>query len=187
MKRRSVSVILTVLLSTVFLVGSAQPYRVLTVNDFRGIPQHTGPTIAETNCFVDLRYDVHQEGGNCQLTFHVALTMDNERSWIDRSRITSAAMLADILKHEQGHYNISYFEGQELLFTLNRMHFSTNYKVEVEGVFDRIHGKYKQLNADYDDDTLNSKNSIQQTSWDKYFQRKLAYQQPANHAALLQR
>jgi len=176
-----------VLLSTVFLVGSAQPYRVLTVNDFRGVPQHTGPTIAETNCFVDLRYDVHQEGGNCQLTFHVALTMDNERSWIDRSRITSAAMLAGILKHEQGHYNISYFEGQELLSTLNGMRFSTNYKAEVEGVFDRIHAKYKQLNADYDDDTLNSKNSTQQTSWDKYFQRKLAYQQPANHTALLQR
>lgn len=187
MKRRSVSVILTVLFSNVFIVSSAQSYRVLTVNDFKGIPQHTGPTIAETNCFVDLRYDVHQEGSNCQLTFHVALTMDNERSWIDRSRITSATMLAEILKHEQGHYNISYFEGQELLSTLNRMRFSANYKAEVEGVFDRIHAKYKQLNTDYDDDTLNSKNSIQQNSWDKYFQRKLAYQQSANHTALLQR
>ena len=175
------------LFCAVSLVAAAQPYRQLTVNDFRGTPRRGGPTIAETACFVDLKYDVHQRGDDCQLTFHVALTMDNDKSWMDRSRITSAAMMAEILKHEQGHYNISYFEGQELLNTLNRMRFGTNYKTEVERVFDRIHAKYQQLNADYDDDTLNSKNSIQQTSWDKYFQKKLAYQAPPNQARLLER
>ena len=47
------------LFCAVSLVAAAQPYRQLTVNDFRGTPRRGGPTIAETACFVDLKYDVH--------------------------------------------------------------------------------------------------------------------------------
>jgi hypothetical protein len=154
-------------------LAKAQPYRLLSVADFQGMPRHEGPTIASTACFIDLKYDVHARNGNYQLTFHVGLLVDNERSWIDRSRVNTSETMAEILKHEQGHYNINYFEQQELQHELESRQYSDNYKEEVSEVFDRVHAKYDQLNKDYDDDTQNSRNRKQQASWDKYFQRRL--------------
>jgi hypothetical protein len=46
--------------------------------------------------------------------------MNNYKSWMDKARITSAAeSLAEILKHEQGHYNIAYLEQQEVIRSMN--------------------------------------------------------------------
>jgi len=65
-----------------------------------------------------------------------------------------------------------------LLRTFNRVRFDENYKSEVSDIFERVHAKYQQLNKDYDEDTDNSRNVVQQASWDKYFQRKLDYMPP---------
>jgi predicted secreted Zn-dependent protease len=118
---------------------------------------------------------VHARNGDYKLIFHVNLLVDNGRSWIDRARINTPELLAEILKHEQGHYTINYFEQQELQRELKVRRFAENYKEEVTAIFDRIHAKYDQLNKDYDDDTDNSRNKTQQASWDKYFQRRLGY------------
>lgn len=168
-----------------FLLGcidaaNAQPYRQLTADDFRGTPRHSTDVVAETACSISLQYDVHARDGRYQLTFHVALEVDRERSWIDRSRLTTRSRLEEVMKHEQGHYIISFLEQQELLRVFNRTRFDENYKEEVTAIFDRVHAKYEQLNRDYDDDTGNSRNVVQQASWDKYFQRKVEYLPPVS-------
>jgi predicted secreted Zn-dependent protease len=84
-------------------------------------------------------------------------------------------MLAEVLKHEQGHYNIAYMEQQELLREVGRTRFEADYQNRAQEIFDRIDAKYKQLNLDYDEDTQHMTNRLQQISWDKYFQRKLEY------------
>ncbi|MBS1529614.1 MAG: DUF922 domain-containing protein [Bacteroidetes bacterium] len=156
-------------------LAKAQPYRQLSAGDFAGEPQRGGLTVASTACFIDLKYDVHARNGHYQLNFYVNLLVDRERSWIDRERVNTSDMLAEILKHEQGHYNINYLEQQELLHVLEGGQYTDNYKEEVSAIFDRIHIKYDQLNKDYDDDTENSRNRKQQASWDKYFQRRLGF------------
>lgn len=156
-------------------IASSQSYRQLSPGDFRGRARNEGLTVAATTCFIDLKYDVHARNGKYTLTFYVNLLVDNERSWIDRARINTPELLAEILKHEQGHYTINCFEQQELRRELEGRHFSENYKAEVTAIFDRIHAKYDQLNKDYDDDTDNSRNKVQQASWDRYFQRRLGY------------
>jgi len=105
--------------------------------------------------------------------------MNSDRSFIDRSRVTSATMLAEILKHEQGHYNIAFMEQQELLRTVSHTVFYGNYRAVADAIFNRIDAKYKQLNTDYDNDTQNSTNRVQQQSWDAYFKKKLEYMPPA--------
>jgi hypothetical protein len=170
--------------AALFLIGlpiawAQQQYcRQLTVSDFQGVPNHNTTTIALTSCYIDLKYDVHARNGYYQLTFNVNLEMNKERSWIDRSRITSPEMLAYILKHEQGHYIINYFEQQELLREFSRTRFGADYETAVKEIFDRIQAKYLQLNTDYDEDTDHSQNRIQQASWDKYFHRRLEYMPP---------
>jgi len=154
-------------------LAKAQSYRQLSVDDFQGAPHHDGLAVATTACFIDLKYDVHARNGIYQLKFHVSLLFDTERSWIDRTRLNSSEMITDVLKHEQGHYNIDYIEQQELQHELESRQYSDNYKDEVSTIFDRIHAKYDQLNKDYDDDTEHSQNKKQQASWDRFFQRKL--------------
>lgn len=156
-------------------LAKAQPYRQLTAEDFQGAPQRGGLAVAATACSIDLKYDVHARNGVYQLKFFVRLLIDQERSWLDRERVNTPEMLAEILKHEQGHYNINYLEQQELRQELESRQYSDNYKDEISAIFDRIHDKYDQLNKDYDDDTENSRNRKQQASWDKYFQRTLGY------------
>jgi uncharacterized HAD superfamily protein len=152
----------------------AQPYKRLTVDDFRGIP---GPAnsvvVAKTNCTIEYRYSARPENDYYILNFTITLTMNRDRSWMDRRRLPNAAAVAEILKHEQGHYDISYMEQQELLRTVSHTVFRDDYQQAANAIFERIDAKYKQLNLDYDNDTQNSVNRVQQHSWDVYFARTL--------------
>ena len=55
------------------------------------------------------------------------------------------------------------------------MRFSSSYNYEAMAVFNLIDAKYKQLNADYDEDTAHMTDRKQQHSWDVYFQQKLKF------------
>ena len=88
-------------------------------------------------------------------------------------------MLAEVVKHEQGHYTIAFMQQQELLRTLNKTRFGTNYKAQAAAIFDQVEAKYKQLNDNYDEDTSRSLNREQQHSWDEYFKKRIMYMPPA--------
>ena len=154
----------------------AQPHRLLTVNDFQGAPRANGRgVVAYTNCTINFSYQASRGDGNYILHANVRLVMNNYKSWIDRSRITGADQLAEVLKHEQGHYTIAYLEQQEVLRAIERTRFTYNYNAEAMAIFNRIDAKYKQLNQDYDEDTEHMTNRQQQRSWDIYFAKRLQF------------
>lgn len=162
------------------LAFAQSSYRQLTVNDFRGSPQVTGDnTVAHTKCTIDFKYYLAGiRDGAYQLTFDVRVSVRQDRSWINFNRVNSQTMLRRVLNHEQGHYNISCLEQQEILREASRMRFSKNYRAEANFLFDRIHRKYQQLNEDYDIDTRHMLDDKQQHSWDVYFQRRMLYAPP---------
>jgi hypothetical protein len=154
-------------------------YRQLSVDDFRGAPRTTGDNaVAYTNCDVLFRYHVHAENNIYQLTFDVRVLMQREKSWIDKRRVTSPAMMERVLNHEQGHYNIACLEQAEILREAARTVFDSNYETEASALFDRVHAKYDQLNNSYDLDTQHMLDEKQQHSWDVYFQRRMLYAPP---------
>jgi len=156
--------------------ASAQDYRQLTIDDFQGVPHSSGDgVIAYTNCNIDFRYEATRQRGYYQLSFNIRLLMNKNKSWMDKSKVTSREMLAEILKHEQGHYFIAYMEQQELLRAVGKTVFRADYQYVAQGIFDRIDAKYKQLNIDYDVDTQHMVNREQQNSWNAYFQKRMAY------------
>lgn len=166
-----------------FAFAQNDGYRRLTADDFMGVPQVGGNNaIAYTNCSIHFRYQAYRENGSYRLVFDVPLVMNREKSWMDKTRITSQKMLAEVLKHEQGHYNIAYMEQQEILREAARTRFDYNYQAEASALFNRIHAKYQVLNANYDADTRHMVDANQQHSWDVYFQRKLAYMPPVSRA-----
>jgi predicted secreted Zn-dependent protease len=162
----------------------AQPHRLLTVNEFQGTPRSNGQgVIAYTNCTIDFKYQANNNNGNYILHANVRMTMNNYKSWIDRSRINSQEQLAEVLKHEQGHYTIAYLEQQEVLRAIEHTRFTYNYNAEAMNIFNRIDAKYRQLNQDYDEDTEHMVNRQQQHSWDIYFAKRLQYM-PQENASL---
>jgi hypothetical protein len=162
----------------------AQSHRQLTADDFRGAPRANGRgVIAYTNCTIDFNYQANRGNGNYRIHFNVSMRMNNDKSWIDRSRITSAQMMDEVLKHEQGHYTIAYLEQQEVIRVMEHTRFTANYRNEAMDIFNRIDAKYKQLNADYDEDTEHMVNRQQQHSWDIYFTKRLQYM-PQENASL---
>jgi len=166
--------------TTLFLLlfsaaASAQPFKILTANDFRGAPAPgSSAEVAETRCTIEYSYTAHPENNYYILSFTITLIMNSDQSWMDRSKVNTPALKAEILKHEQGHYNISYMEQQELLRTVSRTVFRADYKRVANAIFDRVDAKYRQLNTDYDNDTQNSTNKAQQHSWDAYFARQMS-------------
>jgi hypothetical protein len=162
------------------LAASAQAYHQLTADDFGAAPRSHNGVIAYTNCTINFRYQAHRKNGYYLLDFNIRLNINRDRSWMDKSRITSPEMLAEILKHEQGHYIIAYLEQQELLREVGKTRFEADYQSRAQEIFDRIDAKYKQLNQDYDEDTNHMTNRVQQNSWDVYFNKRLEYMPPTN-------
>jgi hypothetical protein len=165
-----------VLLVLSFNATKAQSYHQLTIDDFQGIPNRDREgVIAYTNCTIDFRYEAHRERNYYRLDFDIILLLNNNKSWMDKRRVTSDEMLDEILRHEQGHYLIAYLEQQELLRTVSKTVFYSNYQAVAKNIFDRIDAKYKQLNYNYDEDTRHMLNRTQQQAWNAYFKKQLDY------------
>ncbi len=157
-------------------IANAQRLRRLTITDFRGVPRNNNQgIIAYTNCTIDFSYEAQRANGYYRLNFNIRLVINSNRSWLDRRRVSSPEMLAEILNHEQGHYFIAYMEQQELQRTVRKTVFHNDYQSMAQNIFNRIDCKYKQLNQDYDADTRHMLNRVQQHSWDAYFKKKLEF------------
>lgn len=84
--------------------AQAQQFHQLTINDFGGAPRvNARGVVAYTNCTLDFKYQANRVNGGYMLNAFVKLILNTERSWLDRSRVTSNQVLAEVLKHEQGH------------------------------------------------------------------------------------
>jgi len=159
-------------------------YHQLRAEEFEGMPEfNRADVVAYTHCYIDFNYHAKSERGIYRLTAEVKLQFNRDKSWINKRKVFSTKMMDDILDHEQGHYTIAYMEQQELIRDISRTRFDANYQKEAEALFDRVHEKYRQLSADYDDDTAHMTNRNQQRSWDKYFQKRLAFMPPAEIAS----
>jgi len=158
---------------------SAQGYHQLTADDFQGRTGNISMgVIAYTNCTIDFQYLAHKQKNYYLLDFDIRLILNKDKSWIDMRRVTSDAMLNEILKHEQGHYMIAFMEQQELRRTLGKTVFRDDYKYTAQDIFNRIDAKYKKLNVDYDADTQHMLNREQQHSWDLYLNKQLEFMPP---------
>lgn len=150
-----------------------QQYRVLTAQDFQGSPRaNYNGVVAYTNCSLSYSYQVGRKNGIYQLSFKVPLVMNNQLSWLNH-KLIPAERLAEVLKHEQGHYIIAYLQQQEVLRTFARTNFGRDYNIVINDIFNRIDAKYKQLNIAYETETNHMLNRVQQASWDRYLDKCL--------------
>ncbi|RYY33289.1 MAG: hypothetical protein EOP46_16860 [Sphingobacteriaceae bacterium] len=154
----------------------AQPYKILTADDFQGTPQRNNiSAVAYTNCSISYSYNVSRIRGVFQLDFKVSMQMNKHLSWMNRDAIKSPEMMTRVLKHEQGHYAIAYLQQQEVLRTFGRTKFGRDYNMVARQIFNRIDKKYQAMNDTYERETNHMQNLTQQASWDRYLSRCLEY------------
>lgn len=168
--------VVTICLGAVNWAHAQQPYRQLTLSDFTGsVPAGSGAFIAYTNCSVTMNYDASPgRNGYYRLAFDVQLVMNRNKSWINRQRVTSPEMMDEVLRHEQGHYQLAYLMQQEMQSALNQARYTSSYQAQVNDIFNRINQKYKQLNADYDEDTNHMLDRKQQAAWADWLNNEVA-------------
>jgi len=151
-----------------------QGYRQLTAADFTGsVPAGSAFYVAHTSCNVTMRYNVQSNRSNYRLTFDIALVFNPQRSWINRQMITNADMMAEVLRHEQGHYQIAYLMQQEIIRELNAFRYTGDYQRQANNIFNRIDEKYRRMNADYDSETMHMQDRKQQASWSAFLNRQI--------------
>ncbi len=155
-----------------FLV-KAQSYHRLAARDFNGTPPAAHGDIAYTNCHVDFTYQVIHHNNNYDITFDVELNMDNNSSYIRLDQVNSREQLQQILRHEQGHYNIAYLLKCEAYNVLSHHHYTSNYQREIDYLFRQVESKYQKMNADYENMTDHMLNSQNQDKWNAWFSRQI--------------
>ncbi len=161
------------LLSSALL--KAQSWRPLTMNDFQGVPPGgNAPYIAYTNCQIQYNYDARRyNDGQYQLTFYVSMVMNHNKSWMNKVRAMESGQLEEILRHEQGHYNIAYLEQQELLQAFNQARYSADYQYQVSTTFEAVDRKYRNMNQEYEQGTQHMLNRAKQNEWNAWFRDRM--------------
>jgi hypothetical protein len=155
-------------------VVNAQSYRQLTADDFTGdIPPNSGFYVAHTSCNVFMNYNVRNSRSNYYLTFDIQLKLNRDRSWLNRKVANTPEAMVQVLRHEQGHYQIAYLMQQEMIRELNAYRYTGDYQRQANAIFKRIDDKYRQMNEDYDEDTQHMQNRKQQAAWVHFLDREL--------------
>ncbi len=151
------------------MVAAAQSYHTLTPADFQGSPRKMNfAAVAYTNCSISYNYSVKRVRGIYRIDFDVSMVMNRNLSWLDRDRIKSADMMAEVLRHEQGHYLIAYLQQQEVIRAFNQTNFGRDYAIVIPQIFNRIDAKYQRMNEDYEHQTNHMQNRNQQLRWNSY-------------------
>lgn len=77
---------------------------------------------------------------------------------------------SELLKHEQGHFDIAKLFEIELKGKLNNSVYSKlNYQIEIDSIYNELLEKYLALEKKYDEETNHLYNKQEQKKWDLYF------------------
>jgi hypothetical protein len=173
MKKTTKKYLLIILLSAAPGFVNAQSYHRLAARDFNGTPPPENGDIAYTNCHVDYTYQVIHRNNNYDISFNVLLNMDNNHSYIRLEHVSDREQLQQILRHEQGHYNIAFLLKCEAYSVLTRHRYTANYHREIDYLFKQVEAKYLKMNEDYESMTNHMLNTQSQDKWNAWFSRQI--------------
>ncbi len=102
--------------------------------------------------------------------FEVNLDFDPQKSWVKKDKASN-----DLLKHEQGHFDIAIICQREIIYAFNNTIFvKAGMQEKVNALFNSILNKYKDMERKYDDETNHSIDTAQQEKWDQFIKDELA-------------
>lgn len=162
----------------VFSQSPSSKRKELTVSDFKGETDERSFFLARTYTVISLRYADPVLCNPDRSKVHLTVQTGNrlsDKSWIKADRVKNKSILAELLSHEQGHYDIGEAFALDLKNKLSRTCFSkVNYKAEADSIFRNMNKKYDALQQQYDAETNNMQNIAMQARWKKKIESLLA-------------
>lgn len=140
----------------------------LSWTDFKGIPDKSSPYVAMTNSGIVFSYQVASENGNLSLTTEVEAQFHPEMSWHKPDKVNN-----HVLKHEQGHFNITEIHARKLRKAFEEYKVTKNYKKELSAFFTRINRERQQMQDRYDRETNHSQNLAKEAEWQDFIHSEL--------------
>ncbi len=155
----------------VFISG-AEGNRDLIWSDFKGKPDAGSPYFAYTIWNINYKYsDVNfKEDSATLVDFTVILELDAD-SWVKHGDESD-----DLLKHEQGHFDIAHLAMLEIIQSFKNVRFSpVNTKTEINNSFTAIIDEYKAIEIKYDDETQHGTNLPVQNKWSEFIKEQFTH------------
>lgn len=149
------------------LIGGTEGNRLLQWADFTGTPDNSSPYFAYTAWKTNVKFSgVQFEGDKAIINgFEMTVEFDTKASWVKKGKET-----AELLKHEQGHFDVGLLYMQEVLRTISSAGFSrAGYKEEFQKIIKDVHQKYVEMGKRYDNETAHSIKKDEQAKWNVFF------------------
>jgi hypothetical protein len=155
-------------------INGKEGYRRLNWGDFKGTADRHSPFTAVTHWFLSWYDDAPAIGADGKPVFNpqveVSFVSD---SWVNRERDLSP----ELLRHEQGHFDIAMMCAAEFAAKVKAAHFTPEtYTPVMNKLFDEAYAKCQQLQEQYDAETGHghSDHDADQERWNNFLAQKLA-------------
>lgn len=153
------------------IINGIDKNRLLTWSDFTGTPDKN--SVHDANTYWKINYSfssINYKGDTADIKgFAVKLELEKDRSWIKPGKETT-----NLLKHEQGHFDIGIICQQEFIQQVNKTIFlKPDFQKKIEELFSTIMIKYTLMGLKYDSETNHSKDQEKQDKWNNFFATKL--------------
>ena len=133
----------------------------LTWNDFKANPDRSHPYAAITYSGMSYGFSADVVNGEVYVKYNVNCFFVANKSWVKRRYLGDA----ELLKHEQLHFDITELFTRKFRKELSVMNFTENVKSEIKVVYKRLTREKVSLQEQYDSETDHSKNKRVQKTW----------------------
>lgn len=163
--------LLILYVSPILVKGQAiewNPDRPLTWNDFSGKPDYRSTHGAVS--YWNITYTYQCENRDCTyiVIFNLKNLFDTQGSWVKRDAESDY-----LLSHEQLHFDICELFTRKLAAAFHATLFTSNFKAEIEEIYNKIRGECDAMQSKYDDESQHSKNTNMQYRWELYVYEQL--------------
>lgn len=147
------------------IINGDKTERLLTWDDFKGRADKSTGYYAETHwelSFGKIGFRSDQEIPLKDLV--LTLKFNEKKSWVVRGKETP-----ELLKHEQGHFDIGRLCQLEMLATIKKTNFTKeNFISSIQKIFDTTLNKYLKIGIQYDAESKHSINKEKQEEWNLF-------------------
>ncbi|GAL01853.1 DUF922 domain-containing protein [Nonlabens ulvanivorans] len=141
---------------------------VLTWDDFMGTPPVDAHHAASVNSGIAYGYSAKRTRDQVTIEFDVRSEFYPQLSW-KKDLLEDDAQL---LRHEQLHWNISELHARILKRAFDNYNPTQNYKVEILGIFKRVESNRQTMQARYDKETNHGLILSKQREWETYISQE---------------
>ncbi|HEX7754433.1 MAG TPA: DUF922 domain-containing protein [Niabella sp.] len=135
----------------------------LQFDQFKLIKNREKPDSLATDAFTFCNLNYYYRFHSDSLFIKMQNSFNTDKSWVRKKSVGDTYLL----KHEQGHFDISEIYARLFIERFLKYPFTKNFKIEIEQLFAQILTELKEANILYDQATDHSKRKEEQAEWNE--------------------